>query len=67
MPHRHTVVYETDTFTLEFEVELATNGVIFYKKSAKLTSGDQKDFRPMSDQVEKWLKDKFSYVDVDDS
>jgi hypothetical protein len=66
-PHRHTVEYETDSFKLEFEVELATNGVIFYKTSGKLISGDQQDFRPMADHVEAWLKDKYSFVDVVDS
>lgn len=66
-PHRHTVKYEADDLTIEFEVELAANGIIFYKKSGKLISGDQQDFKPMADQVEVWLKDKYSFVDVDES
>lgn len=66
-PHRHTVQYENEDSTVEFEVESAINGIIFYKKSGTLINGNQQDFRSMANQVELWLKDKYSYVDVVDN
>ncbi len=65
MPHRHTVRYEDDDLVIDFEVELLQQGIVFYKKSAKLVKGYLSDTKSIEDQVESWLRSKFSDVEID--
>jgi hypothetical protein len=67
MPHRHTVRYNAGDSVLEFEVEPAARGVIFYPADPKVISGNATGIEEAAKAVEAWLRDKFAEVDVDQS
>ncbi len=67
MPHRHTVIYEDSNVTIQYEVELAQNGIIFYSKSPKLISGSIEDINSKSMIVVNQLREDFENVIVDDN
>jgi hypothetical protein len=67
MPHRHTVIYEDSHVTIQYEVELAQNGIIFYSKSPKLISGTIEDINSKSMIVVNQLREDFESVIVDDN
>ncbi len=64
MPHRHTVRYEDNDVTLEFEVELLDKGILLYKKEPRLISTP---FTSQSNLVENWLCSNFSHVEIDET
>ena len=67
MPHRHTVIYEDSDVSIQYEVELAQNGIIFYSKSPKLISGNIKDINSKSEIVTMHLKSDFGNLIIDDN
>ncbi len=67
MPHRHTVIYEDACVSIQYEVELAQNGIIFYSKSPKLISGAVEDINSKSALVIAQLNRDFNSVIVDNS
>ena len=50
---------------LEFEVELAADGIIFYSGSPKMISGIYGSFSQQADVVADWLKARFGNVEID--
>ena len=67
MPHRYCVHYDDGVSTLEFEVEPLTGGIVFYSADPKLLSGGGVTITEATDQVLRWLRAKFSHVEVDAS
>jgi hypothetical protein len=67
MPHRHTVIYEDPNVSIQYEVELAQNGIIFYSKSPKLVSGEIEDIYSKSEIVISQLRSDFESVTIDNS
>jgi hypothetical protein len=67
MPHRHTVIYEDPNVSIQYEVELAQNGIIFYSKSPKLVSGKIEDIYSKSEIVISQLRSDFENVTIDNS
>ena len=67
MPHRHTVRFEEDNLTLDFEVELLSNGIVLYENSLKVVSGVSTGSEKQALQVADWLRLKFQNVEVDQS
>lgn len=67
MPHRHTIVYESNQMEISFEVELLSDGIVIYTNSPKFTKGDKKEISQETSEVIEWLKNKFSKVEIDDS
>lgn len=64
MPHRHTVIYEEEELEVEFETELAIDGIIFYTKSGKVLRGETDNIKLITYLVSKWLIKKFSECKV---
>lgn len=67
MPHRHTVRFQSAVRILEFEVELLSDGIVFYSSNLKIIEGNGSDFEEEISAVETWLRLKFSNVEVDRS
>lgn len=69
MPHRHTVIYEEEELEVEFETELAIDGIIFYTKSGKVLRGKTDNIELIINRVIGWLKkDRVkSIVHIDNS
>lgn len=67
MPHRHTVRCQSAVRILEFEVELLSDGIVFYSSNPKIIAGNSSDFEEEISAVETWLRLKFSNVEVDRS
>lgn len=64
MPHRHTVIYEEEELEVEFETELAIDGIIFYTKSGKVLRGKTSNVELITDLVSNWLIKKFNECKV---
>ncbi|OSQ49945.1 hypothetical protein [Thalassospira alkalitolerans] len=65
MPHRHTVRYEKGNSIIDFEVELLQGGIVFYRRGAKIISGQNQNLESATNAVEDWIKLKFGHVEVD--
>ena len=67
MPHRHTVRFEDDCMTLDYEVEILSDGIVFYEMSAKVVKGASAGTKEQAHQVTDWLRAKFNNVEIDQS
>jgi hypothetical protein len=67
MPHRHTVIYKDSDVSIQYEVELAQNGIIFYSKSPKLIWGSIDNIDSKSEIVISQLKRDFDNVIIDNN
>ena len=67
MPHRYCVHYDDGVMKLEFEVEPLTDGIVLYSVGPKLLSGDGAPNTDAADAVLRWLRAKFSHVEIDAS
>jgi hypothetical protein len=67
MPHRYCVHYDDGLTKLEFEVEPLKEGIVFYSADPKRLSGERTPNADAADQVLRWLRAKFSHVEVDTS
>jgi len=67
MPHRYLVRYQDDRSILDYEVELAAGGIIFYCNGPMTASGLPADENAVSKAIEEWLRGQFSEVIMDDT
>lgn len=67
MPHRHTVRCQSNVRTLDFEVELLSDGIVFYCSNPKVIEGKISGFESEISAIEAWLRLKFRNVEVDRS
>ncbi|SDR44988.1 hypothetical protein [Pseudovibrio sp. Tun.PSC04-5.I4] len=65
MPHRHTVRFENDDVTLDFEVELLNDGIVLYEVSPKIIKGALAGSNEEAQKVADWLRSKFRNVEVE--
>ena len=62
MPHRHTVIYEDKDNKLEFGVEAAIDGIIFYAESYKVLEGKKNNYSTEVARVKSFLEQNFGKV-----
>ncbi len=67
MPHRHTVKCSLRGGGIEYETELAYDGIILYLNSAKSNGLSREELDEASEKVIRWLEVKFKRVIVDRS
>lgn len=67
MPHRHTIRFESDDLTLDYEVEILIDGIVLYETSTKIIKGQAIDYKKQTQEVANWLKAKFKNVEIDQS
>lgn len=66
MPHRYLVRWSDGPICAEYEVEALTDGILFYAADPKVFGGDAAP-SGASGEVETWLRNRFSRVEVDHS
>lgn len=61
-PHRYELIYKDEKLEISFELEMASDGIIFYEDSGKIDNQYVDIDNMIIDRVRHWLSSKYENV-----